>query len=169
MQHQRIASFLLGAWILGSLFMIFVATQNFRMADTLGDANTHAALRNMAGRLNQLYFVNWERGELALGIALLGFLAFGMRSRWPAVLAGAALIVVAVQHFLVTPRMIALTQGAASGDFAQLHAMYGIMEVAKLLAAGALAILLLPGWRRGNAPRVQVQPVDYAHHGHVDG
>ena len=40
MHHQRIAAFVLGAWIMGSLFMIFVATQNFQMADALGSADT---------------------------------------------------------------------------------------------------------------------------------
>ncbi len=89
MHHQRIAAFLLGALILGSLFMIFVATQNFGMADRLGDPQTHAALRDMAGRLNQLFFVNWERAELILGIALLGLVAFGMRSRMLSAIAGA--------------------------------------------------------------------------------
>ena len=35
MSYQRISVFLLGAWIMGSLFMIFVAIQNFAMADTI--------------------------------------------------------------------------------------------------------------------------------------
>jgi hypothetical protein len=169
MHHQRIAAFLLGALILGSLFMIFVATQNFAMADKLGSSEAHAALRDMAGKLNQLFFVNWERAELILGIALLGFLAFGMRRRMPASVAGLIVILVSVQHFLVTPRMIAITQENASGDFARLHATYGIMEVLKLLLAAALAVLQLPSWGRRAAGASQVHAVDYAHHSHVDG
>ncbi|HEX6895022.1 MAG TPA: hypothetical protein VF146_07100, partial [Bryobacteraceae bacterium] len=76
MHNQRIAAFLLGAWILGSLFMIFVATQNFKMADTLGNTETHATLRDMAGRLNQVFFVNWDRAELVLGVAVAAILWF---------------------------------------------------------------------------------------------
>jgi hypothetical protein len=172
MPHQRIASFLLGAWILGSLFMIFVATQNFRMADTFGDPNTHAVLRSMAGNLNQLFFVTWERAELILGIALTGVLFIAMKSRLLGALSAAQLLLVAVQHFLVTPQMLALSahldSASQASQFAKLHATYGIMEVVKLLLAFALAALLLPTWRRRVPNAVQVQPVDYAHHGHIN-
>lgn len=173
MHHQRIAAFLLGAWILGSLFMIFVATQNFGMADQLGDANAHAALRNMAGRLNQLFFMNWERVELALGIALFAVALLGMRNRVLAVLAATPLVLVAIQHLFVTPEMITLSAqldtSALQNQFAKLHATYGIMEVVKLVLTFALAVLLLPSWRGRRGSGVQVQPVDYAHHSHVDG
>jgi len=173
MYHQRIAAFLLGAWILGSLFMIFVATQNFSMADQLGNPATHAALRDMAGRLNQLFFLNWERAELALGILLTAFLLFGAGRRLLAALAAAPLALVIVQHLLVTPQMITLAAQldtpAMAAQFARLHAAYGVVEVAKLVLTLALAVLLLPTWRRRDGSAVQVQPVDYAHHGHVDG
>ena len=69
------------------------------MADTLGNQDTHAVLRDMAGRLNQVFFVNWERAELALGILLTVALLFGVRSRLQSSLSGALLILVAIQHF----------------------------------------------------------------------
>lgn len=151
--------------------MIFVATENFSMADTLGTADTHAALRTMAGQLNQVFFVDWERVELVLGIALTAILWFGIRGRLLASLSGAALILVVAQHFFVTPQMLALSahlDSAATADqFAQLHAIYGIVEVVKLGFTIVLAVLLLPSWGRGRSP-VEVQPVDYAHHGHID-
>jgi len=173
MHHQRIASFLLGAWILGSLFMIFVATQNFKMADALGRADTHAILRSMAGDLNQLFFVTWERAELILGIALTGVLFFGLKTRLLGALSAAQLLLVAVQHFLVTPQMLTLSahldSAAQASQFGKLHAIYGIMEIVKLLIAFGLAALLLPTWRRRTVPNaIQVQPVDYAHHGHIN-
>ena len=168
--HQRSAAFLLGAWIMGSLFMIFVATQNFQMAGTLSTPDTHAALREMAGRLNQLFFVKWEFAELALGIALVALAWFGMRLRLLTALSVTPLALVAVQRFFVTPRMLSLSaqldNAALAGDFAKLHALYGIMEVLKLVLLFALALVLLPGWRRNTA--VQIDAVDYAHHGHVD-
>jgi len=152
--------------------MIFVATQNFKMADTIGNAETRATLRDMAGRLNQMFFVSWERVELVLGIALAAILWFGMRSRGLAGLAIAPLVLVAIQHFLVTPRMLALSAhldaAADASQFARLHALYGISEVVKLLLVVALAGLLLPTWRRAAASVERVQPVDYAHHGHID-
>lgn len=172
MHYRRIPAFFLGAWIMGSLFMIFVAIQNFTMADTLSNPDTHSVLRDMAGRLNQVFFVNWERMELALAIALTAILILGVRSRVQASLSGALLILVAIQHFGVTPQMLSLSahldNAATAEQFGKLHAMYGIMEVVKLVGLSTLAVILLPSWRRRSAS-VEVQAVDYAHHGHVDG
>ncbi|HTS48307.1 MAG TPA: hypothetical protein VMH05_10215 [Bryobacteraceae bacterium] len=171
MDQRRVSALVLGAWIMGSLFMIFVAIQNFQMADVLGNSETHAALRDMAGRLNQVFFVNWERAELLLGILLTAALIFGVRSRIQAGLSGALLILVAIQHFGVTPQMLSLAahldNASAAGQFGRLHAIYGVMEVVKLVGLVALAVILIPNWRR-RAAAVDVQPIDYAHHGHVD-
>jgi hypothetical protein len=171
MYHQRVSAFLLGVWIMGSLFMIFVAIENFRMADTLGSPENHALLRDMAGRLNQVFFINWERAELVAGAALTAFLLFGVRSRVQAALAGAALILVLIQHLGVTPEMLSLSaqldNAAVAERFGRLHAIYGMMEVAKLVLIVALAVVLLPSWGR-RAAAVPVEPVDYAHHGHID-
>jgi hypothetical protein len=176
MHHQRIASFLLGAWILGSLFMIFVATQNFATADRLalspGNQANRSLLREMAGQENQLFFVTWERAELILGIALTSVLFFGMKSRLLGALSAAQLLLVAIQHFLVTPQMLTLSahldSASQASQFGKLHAIYGVMEIVKLLIAFTLAVLLLPAWRRRVPDAVQVQPVDYAHHGHIN-
>ena len=157
---------------MGSLFMIFVAIQNFRMADTLGNSETHGLLRDMAGRLNQVFFVSWEWSELALGIVLTAVVAVGVRSRIQAGLSGALLILVAIQRFGVTPRMLALSahldNTSVADQFGRLHAMYGVLEVIKLVGLLALAVVLIPGWGRRGASVDQVEPVDYAHHGHID-
>jgi len=156
---------------MGSLFMIFVAIRNFQMADALGSSETHAALRDMAGRLNQVFFVNWEWAELVLGVLLTGALVFGVRSRIQASLSGALLILVAIQHFAVTPQMLSLAahldNASAAGQFGRLHAIYGIMEVGKLVGLLALSVILIPNWR-GRSASVDVDAVDYAHHGHID-
>jgi hypothetical protein len=159
MHHQRIAAFVLGAWIMGSLFMIFVATQNFQMADALGNPDTHAALRQMAGRLNQRFFVNWELVELILAIGFAAAAWFGTGRRVLAGISLAPLAIVAVQRLFITPRMLSLTaqlgNSAVSDDFAKLHAMYGILEVLKLVLLFALAALLLPSWpRRGTVDQI---------------
>jgi hypothetical protein len=172
MSSQRIAAFVLGAWIMGSLFMIFVATQNFQMADAFANAEAHAVGHEMAGRLNQLFFVDWERAELLLGLILAALAWFGVRSVSLALLTTASLALVAVQHLLVTPRMLSLSQhldnAAMAGEFGRLHAMYGISEVVKLVLLFASAAILLPSWRGRVRSTAQVQPIDYAHHGHID-
>ena len=147
--------------------MIFVATQNFQMADGFANADAHAVGREMAGRLNQLFFVDWERAELLLGVFFAAMVWFGVRSRPLAGLAVVALALVAGQHFLVTPRMLSLSahldNAATAGEFGRLHAMYGIGEVLKLGLLFVLAAILLPSWRRRAATSAQVQPADYAH------
>lgn len=172
MQHQRFAALTLGAWIMGSLFMIFVATQNFQMADTLSTPSMHAALREMAGKLNQRFFVDWERVELVLAVGFSALTWLGIRNGLLGVISLVPLTIVAVQSFAVTPRMLSLSanldNASAATEFARLHAMYGISEVIKLVLLFALALILLPNWRRRFSTAVQVQPVDYAHHGHID-
>ena len=171
MQTQRFSAFTLGAWIMGSLFMIFVATQNFQMAGALSNPDTHAALRDMAGKLNQRFFVDWERLELVLAATFAALAWFGVRNGLLGVISLAPLTIVAVQSFVATPRMLSLSanlaDAAMAGQFARLHAMYGISEVIKLTLLFALAAILLPNWSR-RVPTAQVHPVDYAHHGHID-
>src|SRR6266581_5531560 len=76
---------LLGAWIAGSLFMILVATQNFRSVelllaspagaaaqiDRMGHDEARAFLRYQVSEQNRWYFETWEKIQLALGLALL--------------------------------------------------------------------------------------------------
>jgi hypothetical protein len=180
--HHRIAAFLLGCWILGSLFMMFVATQNFQTVDrvlaapppdaqqmiqTLGPAPARSLLRYLAGQENQLFFNSWEAAQLFLGAALAGILFFGAHNKLLAGLAGGLLILTLVQHFEITPQMIALSrsmnvQSAPPEQFWKLHALYGGTEVLKLLIALAAAVLLLPAWRSGSRASIEVPAVKYA-------
>jgi hypothetical protein len=174
MHFHRIAAFLAGCWILGSLFMMFVATQNFRTVDrmlaapppqtapviqTLGSQDSRFLLRQLVGQENAFFFESWELAELILGTALAGFLLFGARNRLLAGLAAGLVALVAFQHFKVTPEMVSLaaaTEPAGSrADFGQLHALYGILEVVKLILAVAIAAVLLPAWRQ--RPRKSVE------------
>src|SRR5271154_5647984 len=97
---QRIGTFLCGCLILGGLFMIFVATQNFQTVDrvlasppqeaaqmfhTLGPDHSRLLLRYMAGEEIRFFFVAWEWAQIVLGIALAAILVFPPRRK---VLAG---------------------------------------------------------------------------------
>ena len=82
---------LLGGWIAGSLFMILVATQNFRSVDRLlaspagaaasiermGREEARTFLRYQVSEQNRWYFETWGLMETALGAALLLVLLFG--------------------------------------------------------------------------------------------
>jgi hypothetical protein len=172
LHRYRIAAFLAGCLILGSLFMIFVATQNFgtvdrvlaappheatQMFQTLGAANARLLLRYLAGEENRLYFTSWELAQIGLGALLTAVLLLAIKSRLLAGLAGAMLILALFQHFRVTPEMIALGRlvdfgggsgSAAYSQFWRLHGLYGVLEVVKLVLLVVVAGLLLLGRRR---------------------
>lgn len=193
MHFNRISSFLLGAWLLGSLFMAFVATQNFaavdrvlnappteavKMIQTLGADNARHLLRYLAGEENRGFFENWELAQLILGLALTALLLFAAKNRLLAALAGAMLILTAFQHWRITPDLVALgrsnefltrtTQSLTRSQFGTLHIAYGIIEAAKFLFALTIAGFLFAGRRRRSRQRVEVDPVDHANHSHVN-
>jgi hypothetical protein len=193
MHHTRIAAFLLGAWLLGSLFLTFVATRNFRTVDAvlktpppeaskmiqgLGHDNARQLLRYLAGEENRGYFDAWELAQLGLGTALTGFLLFGVEKRLLAGLAGAMLVLTLFQHLKITPELEwlgrsidflpATAESQARDQFWKLHGIYGGIEVVKMLLAVVIAGFLFPMRRRSLRQRVQVDPVDYANHRHVN-
>lgn len=183
MHQHRIAAFLLGCLILGSVFMIFVATQNFgavdkvlaappqqaaQMFQTLGSENARLLLRYLAGEENRLFFVSWELVQLVLSVLLTAVLLLGIKSRLLAGITGAMLIVALFQHFRVTPEMIALGRlidfGAGSGSaaynqFWRLHGLYGVLEVVKLVLLIVVAGILLFGRRVKTPEPVEASPV----------
>ena len=183
MHRNRAAAFLAGCLILGSLFMIFVATGNFDAVDrvlaappheaapmfqTLGPANTRILLRYLAGEENRLFFTTWELAQIGLGVVLTAVLLLAVKNRLLAGITGAMLIIALFQHFRVTPEMIALGRmvdfggGAASaayGQFWRLHALYGVLEVVKLVLMVVVAGLLLFGRRPKTPQQAEVGPV----------
>lgn len=183
MHRYRIAAFLTGCLILGSLFMIFVATQNFgtvdrvlaappheatQMFQTLGPENTRLLLRYLAGEENRVFFTSWELAQIALGALLTAILLLAIKSRLLAGLAGAMLILALFQHFRVTPEMIALGRlvdfgggsgSAAYGQFWRLHGLYGVLEVVKLALLAVVAGVLLFGRRPKTTQPAEVGPV----------
>jgi hypothetical protein len=178
---------LLGAWIAGSLFMIMVATQNFRSVDrllaapgragaqieTMGHSEARTFLRYQVSEQNRWYFETWEKIQLALGVALLaaalrqGKILFRL-----AVLMFGLLL---VERFYLTPEIIRLgriidfvPQAISSPErdtFWRYHAAYSAVELLKLALGFLLSGRLIFGRERiGN----QVDVVDEADHSHVD-
>ena len=176
--HHRIAAFLLGAWILGSLFMMFAATQNFAAVNrvlaatppttiqAIGNDQARQLLRDMAGQANQVLFVAWEYTQVILSAALAGLLLFGVRNRLLGSFALGLLLLTAIQRLFITPEMIGLTSrldsAAAASRFGELHAIYGITEVLKLLIAVVIGCILLPDWRSRSRVAAELPAVKYA-------
>jgi len=194
MRHTRIAAFVLGAWLLGTLFMIFVATQNFETVDrvlknpppeayrlilALGNDNARQFLRYTAGEENRFFFENWELAQIVLGVLLTGLLVFGVESRLLAGFSVAMLILTVFEHLKITPEMAWLgrsfdflpwtAESLARDQFWKLHGVYSAIEIVKMLLAVVMAGFLFQMRQRRPRQRVQVKDVDYTHHRHVDG
>ncbi len=165
MQFHRLASFLIGIWLGVSVFMDFVATQNFKNVSRVmtsvdlraldaekkaGDQdNLRMLFRYFAGEANRYFFEQWEWAELMLGLALMLVLLFGRTYQKLAMaLCLMMLVLVALQRFALTPAITRLGRelefGALPGGrFAVFHAAYGYSELAKLALGLILTARLL--------------------------
>jgi len=165
MQFHRLATFIIGIWLGVSVFMDFVATENFRTvnrvmtsldvrvvenAKKLGDPdNARYLLRYFAGESNRFLFEQWEWAELLLGLCLLLVLLFARTyQKFAMALCLMMMFMVAAQRFRLTPMITQLGRelefsGSASRRFATYHALYGYVELAKLAFGLTLAGRLL--------------------------
>jgi hypothetical protein len=161
MQFHRLAAFIIGIWLGVSVFMDFVATQNFKtVSRVLNSVNLSAVetakkvgnpdaarqlLRYFAGEANRYLFEQWEWAELLLGLALLLVLLFGRTYQKLAMaLCIAMMCLVAAQRFKLTPAITELGRAlefsdSASKRFAVYHAAYGFVELTKLTLGLVLA------------------------------
>jgi hypothetical protein len=159
MKH-RWAMFAMGMWIAGSLFMMVVATQNFRTVDrllttstnamfssqveTIGQTSARDLLRYLSSELNRLYFQLWNGAQLVLGLLTLWLLTGGpgsaRRIRWGV---GAMLAVVVLMTVWLQPEITSVGRSLdfvprdppppAAGRFWTLHGVYTVLELAKLV------------------------------------
>ena len=170
MHFRRLASLLVGAWLMGCALMDMVATQNFRSVDRLlsapsaqaaeqiraigGHDPARAFLRYQVAEQNRWYFENWERMQIALGVILLLVLLFGsVPDRFALLLTVLMLAAVLVMHFFLTPEITRLgrsidftPQGTPSSErarFWSFHGAYSATELVKLGLGVALAVRLL--------------------------
>lgn len=176
MHARRLACFLLGLWLGGGLFMAWVATQNFREVDRLLSGEDPAAtlrlkplgpqarftMRYQASEMNRWLFRKWEVAQLIFGTAFLFLVLFGSRES-KFVLAGVVLtlLLVLVQHLLITPELIGLGRlidfvppEARSPDrqkFWVMHTAYSGVEGAKWLLGLALTGKLVFAMDRGRS------------------
>jgi hypothetical protein len=166
-QYRRLASLLLGVWLGAGILTDIAVTQNFQTVDRflespgsattsaqlnrIGRAEERVILRRNAGEENNWIFLNWERGELALGGALFVLLLFGSRPQKLMLgFCAAMLLIVTVQHFLLAPQIADIgrrVDDLPPGDpgvrkFWLLHGLYSGLEILKLVVGFAFAVRL---------------------------
>ncbi|MBZ5724836.1 MAG: hypothetical protein LAP87_07545 [Acidobacteriia bacterium] len=193
MHSRRLACFLLGLWLGGSLLMVWIATGNFRSADraleqpnpavalqikTFGFTQTRLLLRYQISEQNRLSLETWEYAQLFFGIFLFFFFLFGTgEGKFSLAAVLCMLAIVVFQRFLLTPQLIGLGRSidflpdAASHEHKQFQVIsqaYSIIEPVKWVLGLALAAVMI--WRRGRSGYAgqEIDLIDKAYHGHVD-
>ncbi len=149
--------------------MAYVATRSFRTVETTlqnapaaaikmmsnlgGKEEARVLLRHQVAEQNRQLFAAWEKGQILIGLALVGLLVFGMPNRWlPWMLSVLMLAMVIFTKYALTPEITFLGRSLdfmpanqaldQRGKFAALHQMYGAIEVVKLLVGCILAVYL---------------------------
>ena len=162
MHHRRIAAFLAGLWIAGSLIMAYVATQNASGVDRimhapsaeaskiiqkLGQEQARMFLRYQAYEMTRFYMPRWEIAQMTLAALIAAVLYLGTHvNRLMVVLCGVILLVVLFMHFVLTPEITFLGRGL---DFTNdrgtrywaLNALYAGLEVLKVVL-----VLIIAGY-----------------------
>jgi MFS superfamily sulfate permease-like transporter len=179
MHFRRLVSFLLGLWIGGSLFMAFVATQNFRSVDrllgdagaraepllrTLGQPEARMLFRHFVSEQNRFYFVTWEWAQLLIGALVLLLMTLGSREHKVTIgLAAAMVAIVLVFRFILTPQITELGRvldfqspdlpSDTRNRFRELHTAYSSAEVVKwILGLAVIGIMIVRRRRRPETP-----------------
>ena len=159
------AGFCLGLWVMGTVCVSVVATQNFYTIDRLladagqprfddvveqvGNVETRDFLRYLSSELNRLFFQYWNLFQIPLGGVTL-WLVLGMpgdrRLRW---LVGAMLAIALALTIVITPPIISIGRSLdfvprdppppSLATFGILHAVYTSLEMLKA-ALGAYAV-----------------------------
>ena len=166
---RSLATICVAAWLMGTLCMAIVATQNFFTIDRLLEARPNAEfntsveklgsvearelLRYLSSELNRLYFQYWNVAQLAIGIFTLWLVTklpprFS-RVKWSLV---AMLAIVLFMTIGLMPQILSVGRSLdfvprdppppALRTFGLLHAAYTVLDLVKLIV-GILAAIWL--------------------------
>lgn len=181
MHTRRLASYLMGAWILAILIFGFISMQNMSNVDRilrsppapvakdiedLGTDITRLLLRYQATELNRFLAETWGVGQIGLGAAVLSAVLFTAHRSKFLVSATCVMILIAIfQVAYIRPSMNAmgrafdfLPAGAAGRErnsYQSYATMYTVAEVIKLLIGLLLSGRLLfdrYGWKQKLLP-----------------
>jgi hypothetical protein len=122
MHTRRLAAFLLGGWIAGSIFMVTLVITNLRAANSAFQGTmpepVHQMLQNAglenvrmlvqfhASEMTRTYLSRWELLQIVLGIGFLFVLVFATHTRRaPLFFGGMMVVLVAFLHFFIAPEL----------------------------------------------------------------
>ena len=165
MHLRRAAAFVLGAWIIGCLFMAYIDAEGpesiqtilsrptgdaARIVQTLGPEKTAALLRYHSYEQRRRYSETWGITQLFIGCGLIACLVYATRMNRLAIGLGAAMLVLAAfACFALAPEIHFLRRridlASWSGDRARYLALQGtffVVEMIKLGLGCCLAVYL---------------------------
>jgi hypothetical protein len=165
------ATFCMGLWLMGTIAMAIVATQNFFTIDRLlraqpnaklsldmerlGHDETRALLYYFSSELNRLYFQYWNFAQLPIGILALWLVGKDRDAAWPKWGIVAMLGIVLFLTALITPRMVSLGRTLdfvprvpvpdGLRTFGLLHATYTVFDGIELILGCLVTLWLVKG------------------------
>ncbi len=166
---------------MGSLAISRITSLNYAAADRVleselpqihviaigrGRPVARSLMRYMQAQLNRSYFEEWEWAELGLGTGAMMVLFIDRQKRALIVLAASATILVAFQHFWLTPEIVYLElvrsfppKGPPPSDFRfeRMQKLFTAVEIAKLLLVFGLTAMLVK--MQGQRQRTRVRRV----------
>jgi hypothetical protein len=190
MHTRRVASFLVGGWILGSILVALLSLQSTGAMDrilssprpeargtvkTLGEDNTRMLLAYESTEQNRIVSETWEWMELAIGVGLTVILLTATHvNRLVIILCAVMLILVVFLRFVLTPEIAYLgleadfnTVGGAADSVSIMRGVYAALNGLKI-ALGLVVAGYLFVFKTKTSSRQKVNPVDHADHGRVD-
>ena len=149
MHATRVVTFLLGAWIFGTLCVDVIAYANWRLAGTVlenpppegarivesfGAQSSSALLRYFAAEGDRLFLERWGRVAIVLGVVLVPTIFFAADHKLvPTVVAAFLLALALFQYFSVSPELAYRTRQVdfppGSGDAAAVQRARSIAKV----------------------------------------
>jgi hypothetical protein len=173
MHTRRIAAFLLGGWLLGTVLMAVVAFENFDVIDEvlaapaaramiarMGADNARLFLRYYAASCNQTILNYWEWAQVIFGLSLVATLLFARYvSRVAAAGSAVMVLLVLFVHFVIAPELAFVDRNVTANPAIQrnagmLSAVYSAIEIVKFLIGAALAVYLF-AFKNGSRRRVR--------------
>ncbi len=157
-------------WLMGTLCMMVVATQNFYTIDRLLESQPNPAfaaainklgrseardlLRYLSSELNRLYFQYWNIAQIAIGISALWLVtklpsAESSKAKWSIV---AMLAIVLFLTTVITPQILSVGRALdftprdppppSLRTFGLLHAAYTVLDIVKFILGVLVTVWL---------------------------
>lgn len=121
MHLRRVSSFVLGAWIVGSLLVAAIlyetsgSTERIlgaapapiaKLVEKSGSDQIRQLMHYQASELSRAYLARWEMSELGIGVVLLLLLVFSTHvNRLAIALCGSMIVFAAFGHFVLSPEI----------------------------------------------------------------